>query len=78
MSACEICGNQNDHPLEVSFRSAIHVFDSFECAVLGLASGCERCGCKFIAPVVGSLRLCERCADTASPVMYLPLRACRT
>src|SRR5690606_41061363 len=34
---CEVCGNDYDKPLEISFQGQQHVFDSFECAIHALA-----------------------------------------
>jgi len=48
MATCEVCGNDYRLSFEVHAAGAVHVFDSFECAVHRLAPVCENCGCKVI------------------------------
>jgi hypothetical protein len=65
MAVCEVCGN--DYPLsfEVHAQGAVHVFDSFECAIHRMAPICEHCGCQVIghgAEADGHLYCCASCA----------------
>ena len=48
MAVCEVCGNDYRLSFEVHAAGAVHVFDSFECAVHLLAPVCENCGCRVI------------------------------
>jgi len=77
MAACETCGKEAEHPLEISFRSAIHVFDCYECAEKGLSARCECCGCRFIRRIgiASGLKACARCVTGALPLARCP-RAC--
>jgi hypothetical protein len=45
---CEVCGNHYDLAFEIHAQGAVHVFDSFECAIHQLAPVCEHCQCKVI------------------------------
>jgi hypothetical protein len=65
MAVCEVCGNDYDQTFEVHAGGAVHVFDSFECAVHRLAPVCGNCGCRVIGHGVqaaGSLYCCAACA----------------
>lgn len=46
MGTCEVCGNAYDKAFEVHAGGAVHVFDSFECAIHKMAPICEHCGVK--------------------------------
>jgi hypothetical protein len=48
MAACEVCGNDYRLAFEVHAAGAVHVFDSFECAIHALAPVCERCGVRVV------------------------------
>lgn len=49
MARCEVCGNDYDKSFEVHAQGgAVHVFDSFECAIHRMAPVCEHCGCSVI------------------------------
>ena len=48
MATCEVCGNDYDMAFEVRAQGAVHVFDSFECAIHAMAPVCEHCGCKIV------------------------------
>ena len=48
MAACEVCGNDYRLAFEVRAAGAVHVFDSFECAISLLAPVCESCGVKVV------------------------------
>jgi hypothetical protein len=41
MAQCEVCGNDYDMAFEVHAQGAVHVFDSFECAIHRMAPICE-------------------------------------
>ena len=65
MAACEVCGNEYRLSFEVHAAGAVHVFDSFECAIHRLAPVCENCGCKVIGHGVeadGVFYCCAHCA----------------
>ena len=65
MSACEVCGNEYDKPMEIRVGGAAHVFDSFECAIHRLAPACEHCGCRVVGHGVesdGRFFCCAHCA----------------
>ncbi|WP_459709761.1 Prokaryotic metallothionein [Actinophytocola sp. KF-1] len=62
---CEVCGNEYDMAFEVRAQGAVHVFDSFECAIHKLAPVCEHCGCKVIGHGVqagNQFFCCAHCA----------------
>ncbi|MDD7942402.1 hypothetical protein PHK61_28700 [Actinomycetospora lutea] len=68
MGVCEVCGNDYDRSFEVHVEDAVHVFDSFECAIHGIAPRCEHCSCTIIGHGVqaGShLYCCASCASAA-------------
>jgi hypothetical protein len=48
MARCDICGNDYDKTLEVTYLGSSHTFDSFECAIQALAPECPHCGCRVI------------------------------
>jgi hypothetical protein len=65
MAQCEVCGNDYDMAFEVRAQGAVHVFDSFECAIALLAPVCQHCGCKIIGHGVqagGQTFCCAHCA----------------
>jgi hypothetical protein len=66
MPICETCGNQYDKTFEVHQAGEVHVFDSFECAIQGMAPVCRHCGCRVIGHGVeadGALFCCAHCAS---------------
>ena len=68
MARCEVCGNDYDMSFEVHAQGAVHVFDSFECAVHAMAPVCEHCGCKVVGHGTegnGSFYCCAHCAEAA-------------
>jgi hypothetical protein len=68
MARCEVCGNDYESAFEVHAQGAVHVFDSFECAIQSMAPSCEHCGCRIVGHgVEGSGRLfcCAHCAREA-------------
>jgi hypothetical protein len=46
MAECEVCGNDYEMSFEVHAAGAVHVFDSFECAIHKMAPICEHCEVK--------------------------------
>jgi Rieske Fe-S protein len=66
MAVCEVCGNDYDLAFEVHAQGAVHVFDSFECAIHEMAPVCEHCGCRVIGHGVqadGRFFCCAHCAQ---------------
>lgn len=71
MARCEVCGNDYDKPLEIMLGGQSHVFDSFECAIHGLAPRCGHCECRIVGHGIeaeGSFYCCAHCADEAGVV----------
>jgi hypothetical protein len=67
MATCEVCGNDYDMAFEVRAQGAVHVFDSFECAIHAMAPVCEHCGCKIVGHGVqagGRFFCCAHCANS--------------
>lgn len=67
-TVCEVCGNDYDMSFEVHAQGAVHVFDSFECAIHALAPVCEHRKCKVIGHGVqagSSFYCCAHCARQA-------------
>ncbi len=54
MPRCEVCGNDYDQTMEISYRGRRHVFDSFECAIHAMAPRCRHCGCRIVGHGVES------------------------
>ena len=68
MAKCEVCGNEYDKAFQVSMGEAVHIFDSFECAIHMLAPSCAHCGCKIVGHGVeaqGQMFCCAHCAKHA-------------
>lgn len=68
MARCEVCGNEYDKPLEITFEGQSHSFDSFECAIHQLAPRCDHCGCQIIGhghEADGRMFCCAHCAGEA-------------
>jgi hypothetical protein len=68
MAICEVCGNDYDKSIEVHAAGAVHVFDSFECAIHLMAPVCEHCNCKVVGhgvEVSGRFYCCAHCARSA-------------
>jgi hypothetical protein len=64
MAACEVCGNDYRLSFEVHAAGAVHVFDSFECAISRLAPVCEHCGVRVVGhgvEVDGVFYCCAHC-----------------
>lgn len=65
MARCEVCGNDYYASFEVRAGDAVHVFDSFECAITRMAPICEHCRCRIIGHGVeadGRYFCCAHCA----------------
>ena len=63
---CEVCGNVYDKSFEVHMGGAVHVFDSFECAIHALAPTCSHCGVRVIGHGMetdGVFYCCAHCAE---------------
>jgi hypothetical protein len=66
LATCEVCGNEYDKTLDVTYRGEMHTFDSFECAIHALAPACDRCGCRIVGHGVeadGRMFCCAHCAQ---------------
>jgi hypothetical protein len=66
MGTCEICGNRYDKAFTLTTHDGTsHTFDSFECAIQGVAPTCDHCGCRIIghgAESDGVMYCCAHCA----------------
>jgi hypothetical protein len=70
VATCEVCGNDYRLSFEVHAAGAVHVFDSFECAIHKMAPVCEHCGCKVVGHGVeadGRFFCCAHCARNGGP-----------
>jgi hypothetical protein len=66
MAKCEVCGNEYDKTMEITREGESHTFDSFECAIHGMAPTCDHCGCRVIGHGIeagGSVYCCAHCAQ---------------
>jgi hypothetical protein len=66
MAKCEVCGNEYDKTMEITREGETHTFDSFECAIHGMAPTCDHCGCRVIGHGIeagGSVYCCAHCAQ---------------
>ena len=67
MARCETCGNDYDKAFQVVMNGASHTFDSFECAIHGLAPTCAHCGTQILGHGVEKddrIFCCVHCAKT--------------
>jgi hypothetical protein len=65
MARCETCGNDYDKAFQITAAGQSHIFDSFECAIQGLAPRCAHCDCRIIGHGVeahGTIFCCAHCA----------------
>ena len=65
MAKCELCGNDYDKAMQITFDGRQHTFDSFECAIQVLAPPCAHCGCRIIGHGVEAgdrIFCCAHCA----------------
>lgn len=77
MGRCEVCGNDYELAFEVHTQGAVHVFDSFECAISRLAPICEHCSCRVIGHGVEVNRhwYCSaHCARSSDPAAAEQIR----
>ena len=78
MAMCEVCGNDYPMSFEVhTLGGAVHVFDSFECAIHRLAPVCEHCACKIVGhgvAVDGRFFCCAHCARASGAVHGAEIR----
>jgi len=77
MGRCEVCGNDYELAFEVHTQGAVHVFDSFECAISRLAPICEHCSCRVIGHGVeyGRRWYCSaHCARASDPAAAEQIR----
>jgi hypothetical protein len=66
MAICETCGNDYDKAFQVKMNGAIHIFDSFECAIHALAPNCGHCGIRIVGHGLekgGEMFCCAHCAE---------------
>lgn len=64
MARCETCGNEYDQPLQVTSRGRTGTYDSFECAIQGMAPRCGHCGVAIVGHGVESethFYCCDHC-----------------
>lgn len=65
---CDVCGNDYDKVLEITYLGGTYRFDSFECAIHALAPICGHCGCRVIGHGIeadDAVFCCAHCAETA-------------
>lgn len=68
MGRCDVCGNDYDKAMQITYRGQTRTFDSFECAIHALAPTCGHCGCRVIGHGVesdGRIFCCANCARNA-------------
>ena len=62
---CETCGNDYDKSFEIKMAGAVHMFDSFECAIEKLAPRCAHCNVRVLGHGMekgGRVFCCATCA----------------
>lgn len=67
---CEVCGNETEQALAVTVAGALHVFDTFDCAIQALAPVCERCGRTITGQALrreGGVYCSRECAEWLAP-----------
>ena len=65
MRACDVCGNKYDKPLEITQSGRTMTFDSFECAIEGMAPRCAHCKVRIIGhgiETADAMYCCAHCA----------------
>jgi len=68
MATCDVCGNEYDRTMEITYEGETRTFDSFECAIHALAPQCAHCGCRIVGHGVeagGTIYCCAHCAEHA-------------
>src|SRR5699024_11485580 len=66
LQVCDSCGNSYDKAFTVTRGAVSMVFDSFECAVQGIAPECAHCGCRILGHGVESARSEEHTSELQS------------
>ena len=65
MPKCDVCGNDYDKTIVITQGTRSMTFDSFECAIQGMAPRCAHCGCRIIGHGVEEgdhMYCCNSCA----------------
>ena len=65
MAICATCGNDYDKAFTVTRGAESATFDSFECAVHGMAPTCDHCGCRILGhgvEIASEMYCCAHCA----------------
>ena len=65
MARCDVCGNDYDKSFTVTQLGKSMTFDSFECAIQGMAPVCAHCGCRIVGHGIeagGTYYCCAHCA----------------
>ena len=68
MGTCETCGNEYAKAFDVVIDGRTHTFDSFECAIQGVAPRCAHCECRIIGHGLeagDAMFCCAHCAGKA-------------
>lgn len=68
MGRCDVCGNDYANTMEIRQYGKKGTFDSFECAIHGMAPTCAHCECRIIGHGVeakGEIYCCAHCAEMA-------------
>lgn len=68
MATCDTCGNEYDKLFTITHQDRTGVFDSFECAISGMAPKCAHCGTNIIGHGVedaDQMYCCANCARRA-------------
>jgi len=68
MPTCDTCGNDYDKTFTVTRADVTGTYDSFECAVQGMAPVCAHCSCRILGhgvEVDSTIYCCAHCARAA-------------
>jgi hypothetical protein len=65
MARCDVCGNDYDKAFQVTQGGRSMTFDSFECAIQGMAPKCAHCGCRVIGHGIEAQEKIYCCAHCA-------------
>ena len=68
MATCDTCGNEYDKTFTITKGEQTGTFDSFECAIQGMAAVCGHCQCRILGHGVesdGEIYCCAHCAREA-------------
>lgn len=66
MPVCDVCGNDYDKTIVVTQGQRSMTFDSFECAIEGMAPRCTHCGLRIVGHGVekgDQIFCCAHCAQ---------------